>query len=205
MTKTWDGPERREFFRINEEVHLDYQILTEEEYQARLQGTDSEENISAQISQLRELSFQSENLLAGLRKNQPELSQYLSLLEKRLTITTNLVESNRLGRGLEPNCRINISAGGMAILSRETIAKEPIAPGNTLALRLIFFPTYLSISALGQMIYSIPHQTEDAEYPFRTGIQFTAIGEADQEALARQILEIQSTRLRMEREKLQDD
>lgn len=87
-TASWDGPERREFFRLNEEVHLNYQVLTEEEYQAQLQGEDGEESNSAQISQLRELSYQSENLLAGSRKNQPELSQYLSLLEKRLSIFT---------------------------------------------------------------------------------------------------------------------
>ncbi len=199
-TTSWDGPERREFFRINEEVHLNYQVLTEEEYQAQIQGEDGEESNSAQISQLRELSYQSENLLAGLRKNQPELSQYLSLLEKRLTIFTNLMESSRLGRGLEPNSRINISAGGMALFSR-----EPIAPGNKLALRLIFFPAYLSISALGEVIYSRPQETEDTAHPFRTGIQFTSIDETSQEALARQVLEIQSARLRKEREQQQND
>lgn len=64
-TASWDGPERREFFRLSEEVHLNYQVLTEEEYQAQLQGEDGEdgeESNSAQISQLRELSYQSENL-----------------------------------------------------------------------------------------------------------------------------------------------
>lgn len=83
--------------------------------------------------------------------------------------------------------------------------REPIAPGNKLALRLIFFPAYLSISALGEVIYSRPQETEDTAHPFRTGIHFTSIDETNQEALARQVLEIQSTRLRKEREQQQDD
>ena len=190
-----DGSERRQYFRIDDDVYFDYRVLDEAEYRAiAAYPPEQREGVDSMVAQLRELSVQGGNMLATIRKTDPELAQYLALLERKVDLVTRLLESERFKHDA-PNTRINISAGGVGFYSA-----APLEAGSPLELRVIFFPSYLALHAYGRVVYSRPRKGTDPEQAYRIGVKFTLLAEVEREALVRHIFARQSADLRRARQ-----
>lgn len=184
--------ERRQYFRIDDRVFLDFQRLSEGEFRLLMEnpeqgGLDNRPG----LAQLRSLTNQMGNVLTAIRKRDPEVAQYLAMLDKKIEMVARVSESAQRGQELQPNADVNISAGGIAF---ET--KEDIPVGSKLELEIIFFPSYLSVRALGEVVSSTATEHESRK---RLAIAFSVISEPDQEGLVRHVLEKQSAALRRAR------
>lgn len=180
------GPqtERRDAFRIDDRIYL--QIITD-----GMEDMDIDDKTGAHLATLRELNYQSNHILAAIRKNHPDISQYLSLLDRKLNILTRIVSMERLGAEVEPNVRVNISSSGLSFNSDEAYSK-----GRVLSLHMVLFPTYVTINCQARVIYC---QAEGEMV--RIALDFIDLDASTRELLIRYMIEKQSEQLRVERER----
>lgn len=185
----------REFFRIDDEAHLEYRVVEPAEYAAVVErgGPAAGEEACSLVAELHRLSSQAGLVMPRIRKTDPEVAQYLALLERKIDLVARMAEGGR-HRDIRPNARVMLSANGLGFF-----AEEPIAAGAKLELRLLFFPSYLCIHAYGEVIHSTSTPRADAERPYRIGVEFTVLRDQEREALIKHTLERQSARLRRER------
>lgn len=184
------GSERRQSFRIEDDVYLDYRLLDAD--------TSAESSIDADIAgvcrglmQLRELNVQAGHALANIRKQNSEIAHYLSILDKKIETLAQMTGAVGMGHDIRPETHVNIGSGGMAFT-----AKEPLQKGQRLALKLVLFPSHLCIQATATVVYS-----KESDGNFWTGLNFDPLPEHEQDALIRHLLEKQSAQLRQERER----
>lgn len=188
--------ERREYFRIRDKIYLQLSPLSEEEAQLPLEENQSGDgNTTNPALTLQSLAGQSGNLLAGLRKTQPDIAHYLALLEKRIELISRVVVSDYLGKTIEPDTVVNLSAGGIAFDS-----KQALEPQTTLAMEIVLFPSHIPIRASGRVAYCKPNR-EKSTQRYSVGIDFIQISDIAREALVKHTLELQSARLRQKKEK----
>jgi len=193
------GQERRRFFRIDDEVYLEYRLLPEEEYQHRLAQPPGTRQDSSELAlQLHSLTSQASNTLAQIRKRDPEVGQYLAIIDRKLELLARAVLGSQLGHISGPNAQVNLSGSGIAFYRA-----EPLPTESKLELRLMLFPGHTVINALGRVVHCTVARGE-TPLPCRIGVEFTHLAEIAREALVRHTLELQSTRLRQQKEQRKD-
>ncbi|MDH3355667.1 MAG: PilZ domain-containing protein, partial [Chromatiales bacterium] len=145
-----------------------------------------DEKLSTHLSTLRELNFQSNHLLATIRKSNPEFAQYLALLDKKINIMTRIVSMENIGADVEPNMKVNISSSGLAFKSDTTYSK-----GRILSVYMVLFPNYIVISCQVKVVYC---QVEGDR--LRVAVEFLDLDPSARELLIRHLIEKQSEQLR---------
>lgn len=184
--------ERRTTFRIDDHIYLDWQ---------RLEGAEASgwrHDISGfcdGLMRLREVTVQSNHILAGIRKQHSEIGHYLALLDKKVDILSQLVAEMELGDQVLPNHHVNIGANGFAFHHTEALAVDTL-----LRLKLVLFPSHLCLQLRGRVVHCEVANDLHEEGAYRLGIEFEAISEAEHEALIRHLLERQSATLRQRRD-----
>jgi len=185
------GSERRQSFRIEDEVYLDYQPLPEDA--APGSSSDSEiAGVCRGLMQLRELNIQTGHALATIRKHNSEVAHYLSILDKKIETLAQMTGALGMGRDIQPTTRTNIGSGGMAFAADEALHK-----GQRLALKLVLFPSHLCLQLTARVVYC---QANNGEGKYWTGLEFDPLPEHEHDALIRHLLEKQSAQLRQERD-----
>lgn len=182
--------ERRQYFRIDDQVRLTWRPLSGAEYEAILARPEHERaDPCSLVAQLHSISSQAANVLASIRKTLPEVAHYLTLLDKKIDLMGRLMEEGSFAGGKGPNAEVNISAGGIAFLN-----EVPIAEGSHLDLRIILYPSFICVHPYGEVVYC---REEAGRH--RIGVEFTIISEPEQEALVRHVMARQSALRRRER------
>ena len=186
--------DRRQHFRIEDDAHVVVHEVSEEEY-ARV--TENEEPPGTEecglVAELHHLSSQAGIVMAKLRKSDPDVAHYLSLLDHKIDLVARMCESGRQ-QDLKPNARINLSANGVGLRRA-----EPMTEGAKVEIRLVFFPSYLCIHAYGEVAHCREAEDADAGRPYEVGVEFTVMREMEREALIKHTLERQSALLRQQR------
>lgn len=199
MSTPTGRPERRKFFRIDDDIYLEYRRLEEEEYQQRLkQPAGARHDSSGLALQLHSLTTQSSNILSQIRKRDPDIGQYLAIIDRKLELLSRALLGSQLGNISGPNTHVNLSGNGIAFLSAEALPRD-----SKLELRLMLFPGNTVINALGRVVHCLTGRPTIPQ-PYRIGVEFTHIAEIARDALVRHTLELQSARLRQKKEKGQD-
>ena len=189
------GAERRHYFRIEDEVHLEYRRLSDAEYATIQAMPEAErEGSCSLVAQLRGLTTQANNLLVNIRKNQPDIAQYLALMDKKMELISRQLAGQQ-SQSLQADTPVNISAGGIGFP-----CAEALEPGTPLELSITFLPSMLCIRAYGRSAHCDDHHSTDPARPYCIGVEFTLISEMEQDALMRHILARQSEMLRRARE-----
>ncbi len=184
--------ERREFFRIDDDIYLDYQLLTEEAYRDRLavQLQEAQQETDNVGLQLQALTAQAGTVLAQIRKRDPEIGQYLALIDRKIELIGRALIGTQISDVLGPNAHVNLSGGGIAFH-----APTCLQPDVKLELKLLLFPAHIFIHCIGRVVYC-RHDGPDTTQPYRVGVDFTRISEIARDALVRHTLELQSAQLR---------
>jgi len=184
-------PERREYFRISDRVHLRWRVVSDTEcaeVAERVADAAGEEALGLQLQQL---SSQAGTQLTAIRKRHPEIAHYLTLLDRKIELIARAVAGTL--HKAEPNASVELGGGGIAFTH-----SEALAPETPIEVTLILFPGNIRISALGRVCHCRP-ATAGGAPPYRVGVVFERIDETAREVLVRHTLELQSTRLRKTR------
>lgn len=189
-----EGQERRRYFRIRDDVHLDVRVVPEAQYEEVVAAPPREGDDPCDlVLQLRTLTTQARVLLAGIRKDDPDVAQYLALQDRKLDLLARAVVGSQLDKSLEVNARVDVSAGGVSFQASKEVPEE-----TKVLVRLVFFPSHLCVQAYGRVVHA-ERDDHDAEKPYRIGVEFTVISETARDALVRHTLERQSEQLRRQR------
>ncbi|MCW8855406.1 MAG: PilZ domain-containing protein [Gammaproteobacteria bacterium] len=190
MTKTNNNQnERRGFFRIEDEVHLEYEAVNEDEYNNAEQILNEVHKSTFALSaNFATINHDNNYLLNNIRRNSPEISQYLDLLNQKIDALSQHLLENSTASSEDNLITVNISASGIAFNTSDKLEKN-----QAIKLRIVLLPEKVGIQAYGRIIDCKP----DAENKgFLTSVDFEHIRNDDTELMIKHNINKQMIELR---------
>lgn len=192
------GAERRRHFRVQDQVLLDYDVVSDAEMRGALRHialVDSAELCAT--TTLRRLETELQEALEVLQKGDKDLARCLDLLNNKLNTMTGLIPS---ATNIDPalanrevrNC--SLSASGIAFASR-----EELQPGSNLCLRMVVLPNYHHIIAYGEIVRVTTVEDPTDGFTHIISVRFEHILDRYREILARRALQREIEDLRIKR------
>jgi len=177
--------ERRQYFRINGKVAVDYKVITEDEMQhGRLPTQFQVSPFFLLLTQLQEFSHDSSYQLRKIAQRDPLVASYLENMNNKIDAIAHAIAKSDVEFENLSTQKINLSEGGMSFFSKESIPEN-----SYLALKVVFEETYTGLLIYGQVLYS-GEEEEDGQY--KIGIEFSDMPESSRLIVARYILASQA-------------
>ena len=191
--------DRREYFRINDEISLRYRILAEKEFANVVASRrEGQPDLISATSDMINLTISMKRSLDRCRLQFPELAGYLEGLNQKVDLLTKLLALESSGLPDHPTHDVNISGGGLCIRTA-----EPIAANTLLELKLLFFPSLVCLGAFGRVVRSTPREDQDST-AFDVAVDFVYINDDDRDLVVRHVLQRESKLLQSAREMTDD-
>lgn len=191
--------ERRRFFRIDDSVHLGLKAVPQAELDQRIQDLEHRVGDSfTLVNSLNAITQQQSPHLRRIEQDYPDIAAYLRSLDKKLELLSQALLVEEVEMMDKPAIPVNLSAGGMAVHSR-----DPIPEGTLVEIKLLLVPSYTGILTYGRVVNcgNASPAERDPDYPYVLRIDFSFIRDADQDALIRHVLLKQAEWLRRRRER----
>jgi len=187
--------ERREYFRIDDRIALDYRVIDEADVEALL------EKINAGVpdkfmaaSSFAATSRQICHLLHRLQSESPELVRCLQAIDQKLNTLAQLFVAEEIGIETRPAREVNISAGGLAFR-----AQHQAKIGDLLEMRMVLLPSLMGILTIARVVKCERINDGNLQFPWRIAVTYEHIRESDRELLVRHIMMRETEMLRAQR------
>lgn len=187
------GSDRREFFRINDTVIVNYKVIEKDDLDDVMhriaQGTD--DDAGNEKAQLHAIQNAFSHLVEQINHHDRDIARALRMLDDKI----NLVSQN-IQRYLNPVnpddlTEANLSGGGIAFM-----VDEPIAVRGHVELHIQLLPTANTVHALATVVSCEKVLTAPPEKPFLLRMAFTHMDEQDRNQLVKHTLNRQAEMLR---------
>lgn len=178
---TPDADDRREYYRIEDTLALEFRPLREDEIQSGevLQDDSALFNL---LSDLHLTDFESQHLLRHINERDRPLASYLKVMNKRIDLIAQALTQSLLSE-IGPARRVTLSEGGINFRDA-----RPLHVGQDLALKIILLPHGLGLLLRAK----VTHCQKQAEGDYEIGTEFEMLGDAPRQLLARHILQRQA-------------
>jgi len=191
--------ERRRFFRIEDSVHMSLRVVPKDELDQRLSRLEG--NVADSFSLMTSLNIVTQQVSAALRRieaRDPDVADYLKALDKKLDILSKAFLSEEVDISDKPARAVNLSAGGVAVHSRDAFEVDEV-----LEIKMLLLPTYTGVLTFGTVVdcQLLKEEERDPDYPYLLRVDFSFIRDSDRDALIRHVLLKQAEWLRRRREK----
>jgi len=185
-------PERRRFFRIEDEIVLVYRPVAPEDVPDPERFQKHMVDHFSLTSTLEYLSQESQGFLRRIERDNPDVAEYLKSLERRIEVLAQalMISNNRLVD--QPTCKVNLSASGIAFNT-----KQALPEGSMLELKMVLPPSLVGIVTFGKVVYCMPL---DHGGGWRVGVDFLSMRTQDREFLIRHVVKRQLILLREQRQ-----
>lgn len=181
--------ERRGFFRIEDEVHLAYETVSEDEYNNAMQILNEVHESSFALSaNFATMSHDNNYLLNNIRRSSPEVAQYLDIINQKIDALSQHLLENDIPTSNDELETVSISASGIAFTSHNEISRN-----QTMKIRVVLLPERVGIQAYGRIVDS-KLDTEGKGYI--TSMDFEHIRNDDKELMIKHNLNKQMLELR---------
>lgn len=187
-----DEDDRREYYRIDDTIALEFTPLSGAEALASDELHDSSPLFNL-LSELHLLDFESQHLLRHISERDRTLANYLKVINKRIDLLGQAVAQSLL-RDIGTPRRVCLSEGGVSFTSSQNLAID-----SHLAIKIVLMPQALGLLLRAKVI----HCQALAEQQFEIGTEFEALTDAQRQLLARHILQRQALERRQAREQPQ--
>lgn len=183
--------DRRRFFRIDDTVNLFYKIVDEQTVAATSQMTDDLLSNCSLVTALDVLDQESRIVMYRIEKNEPEIAEYLKLMESKISLLAQAVmkQGNDFTDSKMRNA--NISASGLAFESDKRIEE-----GQYLEIKLLLTSCLAVIVIYGSVVYCKENNLGDIEMPFQIGIDYINLKDQDREILIKHVVKRQMQQIR---------
>lgn len=182
------GNDRREFFRINDRVIVDFRPIEQEQATVigqRLQSPTSQQD----NQQLRTLESAFTHLVDQINHQDRDIARALRMLDDKLNLIHRQIRNLVQPVETEKARDVNLSGGGMALISDQSL------PAKTqLEVSIQLIPSAITITAVARVISCKPI---DDGYHLR--MAFVHMDEYDRNLLVKHTLSRQAEQLRAER------
>ncbi len=188
--------ERREYFRIADEVVLDYREISEPEVGPLI------ERINASVpdrftaaSSFAATSRQMAHLLYKVQSQSPELARCLQAIDQKLNSLAQLFMSEEMQVRKQPTRQVSLSGGGIAFA-----AHREFPVGSLLEMRIVLLPDTVGILTVGKVVKCDRQlMGKHGEFPWQLAVSYEHLRESDRELLVRHIMSKETRRLREQR------
>jgi len=187
MNDVMNGIDRRRFFRINDNVGVNYRQLDESEIN---QHIESLVNPSDAVALISDYSKQVETLLSQVVMKDPLVGELLGVMNKKINCVIQQLElESQLTTDLAHTVQeVNISACGMALC-----VDEKLDSGAVLDLELMLLPARHLLHCHGVVIDATEAKSGSG---FHTRVDFSGMNSDDQELLIQHIVKRQGALLK---------
>ncbi len=175
--------DRREYFRIQDTLALDYRLLSDsldpEDPDFPFQRSASAFGL---IDKIQQTEADGQTLLRLIHDENRKVAGYLKNLDRRIQLLSQMLLANNPEIQALEHYPASLSEGGLAFVSH-----APISDGQFLALKILLLPEHVGLFACARCVASRPHADG-----WEHALSFTAITETDQKLLARHIIKVQA-------------
>lgn len=177
--------ERRRFFRLDDEVVMDFRAITRDEF---LHWKDHQ---NLQKSEQQALEEEISTLIHQLRTSHPALGQLMELFNRKLNLLNGqaVIHPELNLTSTEARARINLSACGMAFHTDADLSGQ-----SHLLFNLQLKPSNAILALAGNIVAIEPSQ--DPAKPYLVRVNFEDLTEAEQALLIQHLFQLQSRTLR---------
>ncbi|MWV13878.1 PilZ domain-containing protein [Pseudomonas sp. R-28-1W-6] len=184
-----DADDRREYYRIEDTIALDFSLLSGPQALASDALHDASPLFNL-LSDLHLMDFESQHLLRHISERDRTLANYLKVMNKRIDLLGQALAQNLL-RDIGAARQVSMSEGGISFNH-----VQAIEPGSHLALKMVLMPQALGLLLRARVMHC--QVREDGQ--FEIGTEFEALTDAQRQLLARHILQKQAQQRRLARE-----
>ncbi|GLK89465.1 PilZ domain-containing protein [Pseudomonas turukhanskensis] len=188
-----DASDRREYYRINDTIALEFSLLSGAEAVAS-EALHDDSPLFNLLSDLHLSDFESQHLLRHIGERDRTLASYLKVVNKRIDLLGQALAQN-LVREVGAPKRVTLSEGGVSFEHPQAVAVD-----SHLAIKMVLMPQALGLLLRGQVVHC--RQQENGQ--FEIGTEFEALTDAQRQLLARHILQKQAMERRQARETSSD-
>jgi len=187
--------ERREYFRIADEIALDYRLLKDEEVDGLLERMRSRlvDRFTA-ASSFAATTRQMAHLIHKVQTESPELARCLQAIDQKLNMIAQLFVSEQMALDDQPTREVSLSAGGLAFR-----AQHELRTGSLLELRMVLFPSMVGILTISRVIHCERMDDGNSKFPWQVAVEYEHLRETDRELLVRHIMSKETEQLRAQR------
>jgi hypothetical protein len=184
-----EEPNRRSYFRIDDQIGLRYQILDRAEYQ---QHQQEHRLLCVKEHQQHDLEHKISNGIRSIQIRNAEFGELLKLLNQKIDqlSRSNLPQHEHADDDqLEPR-PVNISASGISFFQ-----ESPLSNNTTIEMHLTLYPDMRNITLFGQVVSCAEHHSAELER-YKISVEFDYIVEEDRDELVHYIMRQQNLALR---------
>jgi len=183
--------ERRRFFRIDDELVFFYRKIDEVTANRMTAGTQDILGNASLTAALDVLSQESSLLMRRIERNQPDIADYLKVLENKIELLVRAFMTQGMNWSQQEPSNVNLSASGIAFE-----CAEAMAPGEFLEIKMLLASSMSLIVAVGRVVHCTI-QTQDGGAPtYLIAVDYYNMHEQDREFLIKHVVKRQLQQLR---------
>ncbi len=184
--------DERNFFRIDDEVYLEFRVLTETPRdKSSLPVARKDARAADVLTELTAVNARIHPLIESIRQTNPTVARCLEAINKKVDVLAKAVsKTGEPFKAVKPNKKVNLSAGGVSF----HVGTE-LLPNTPVEVRLVVIASNLVITAYGEVTYC-QREGKDVDHPFRVGVKFPTLSVADRQALFAHVLGRHTEKLR---------
>jgi c-di-GMP-binding flagellar brake protein YcgR len=192
--------ERREYFRIDDEVALDYRLIGEGEAERLREKIQSRllDRFTA-ASSFTATSRQMTHVMHKVQNQSPELARCLQAIDQKLNMIAQLFVSEEISLNEQLTREVNLSAGGIAFRAHQEIKIDSL-----LELRMVLLPSLVGILTISRVIQCERVDDGNLKFPWQISVVYEHLRETDRELLVRHIMSRETQQLRSQRDQVSD-
>jgi len=184
-----NNDERRDFFRIEDEVYLEIETISLDEYNSAEEVLANLHNDSFSLSaDFATLNNNLHPVLNNIKQIHPDIAQYLELLNNKIDSLGELLLHKSSAYDENKRIKANVSASGIMFESEATFKVDEL-----IRLELVLFPEKIGVLIFGKII----KVAESKNQKQNISIEFEHIRTEDQELMIKHNLNKQMTDLRV--------
>lgn len=185
-----ENQERRRFFRIDDTVNLFYKIVDEETVTALSYVSDDVLSNSSLAAILDALSQEARIIGFRLEKKEPEIFEYLKLMDAKINMVAQAVMMEGSKFGEHDSQDVNISASGLAFHT-----DEELNAGQFLEIKMMLTSCMAVIVVYAKVVYCL-YDEDNEEFPYHIGVDYINMKEEDRELLIKHVVKKQMQQIR---------
>lgn len=192
--------ERREYFRIEDDIALDYRLIDESDVEPLLERINS--RVVDRFTAASSFAATSRQMMHTIHKVQiqtPELARCLQALDQKLNMVAQLFVSQEIDLDEKPARTVSLSAGGVAFR-----AQHELAEGSLLEFRMVLFPSLVGILTVSKVVNCKRIDGENTQFPWQVAVEYEHLRETDRELLVRHIMSKETEQLKARRSASED-
>lgn len=189
------SPERREYFRIPDEVLLKVRRLDADAVPAVVERiTDRVPDRFTVAANFTLNSRAMARTLHGIAQETPDAARYMKHLDQKLNHLARLFVLEEVEQGDYPRLDVCLSAGGLVFPSAASYATDDL-----LEMRMVVYPQMIGVLTVARVVHCNPRDTAPDSRGWSVAVEYVHIRESDRDLLVSHIIGRETELLRKQR------